>query len=216
MELRQSVDEKDVLLKEIHHRVKNNLLVVSSILELQKDAYEDPRLSQAIDLSQGRIKSMSMIHESLYQSNNLSSVDFSTYLDTLSDDLLHAYSVKNANIRIIKNLDSLALNIETATPLGLIVNELITNSLKHAFDPEAPGILEIKLCRQDDDSFSLCISDNGKATHQESDFSESAGLGWKLIRLLASQLDASIVIQPNDGLTVCIQASQLNYRKRGV
>lgn len=212
----QSLQEKEVLLKEIHHRVKNNLMVVSSILDMQKSSEEDSVLNQAINISQDRINSMSMIHEILYRSDDLSKVDFASYLDALIDSLLSAYSTSNLQIHTDRQLDAIALNIETATPLGLIVNELITNSLKYAFKSRTSGRLGISLKAHGGDSFSLCVADDGQSTKNVVDLETASGLGWQLIGLLAKQLDAEITIDQSQGFKVCIEIKELKYHKRGL
>lgn len=212
----QSLREKEVLLKEIHHRVKNNLMVVSSILDMQKSPEEDSVLNQAINTSQDRINSMSMIHEILYRSDDLSKVDFSSYLDALIDNLLSVYSTSNLQIHTDRQLDDLALNVETATPLGLIVNELVTNSMKYAFKSRTSGRLGISLKAHGEASFSLCVSDDGQSTKNIVNLETDSGLGWQLIKLLVKQLDAEITVDQSQGFKVCIEINELEYHKRGL
>jgi PAS domain S-box-containing protein len=213
-EIMRSLEEKEVLLKEIHHRVKNNLMVVSSILEMQEEPGENSRLNQALRLSQDRIHSMLMIHEKLYCSSSLADVDFGEYLHDLVDKLLVTYTIDTANIRIEKNIESVSLNIETATPLGLIVNELITNSLKYAFRSNKEGTLVISLSINPEKTLQLCVTDNGQGVSDEIDLKHTKGLGWKLIGLLSKQLDADIKVNKEQGFSVCLLIKELNYNVR--
>jgi len=212
--LTRSLEEKKTLLKEIHHRVKNNLMVVSSILEMQEDSNEDSELNRILRVSQDRIDSMALIHEKLYQSTTLAEVDFSSYLDELVDRLLMTYRVDASNVRVIKDLKTVNLNVETATPLGLIVNELIANCLKHAFTGNTTGEIRV-LCEQDQDGLlTLCVSDNGCGLPEDVSPERANSLGMKLVSLLAKQLDADLRIRKDDGTHICLTLNELKYRNR--
>ena len=214
LQLKRSLSEKETLLKEIHHRVKNNLMVVSSILEMQEDDDEHSKINRILKVSQDRIRSMSLIHEKLYQSETLNRIDFASYLDELVDRLVSAYRVETADIKVIKEIAPVYLNVETATPLGLIVNELISNSLKYASD-EA-GNVEIQvLCEHSKDGIlTLCVSDNGPGLPEGFNFEQTETLGVQLVSLLSGQLDAKIQLDQNNGTRICLSLHELNYQNR--
>ena len=139
-----SLNEKEVLLQEIHHRVKNNMQIISSLLSLQAKNTENEEASEVLKESRGRVKSMAMIHEKLYHSPNMSKLNMYEYLDNLVSDILTSYSRVSSNIKTEVDVDEIYLNIDTALPMGLIVNEMVSNSIKHAF-PDGNGNINVKL-----------------------------------------------------------------------
>jgi two-component sensor histidine kinase len=191
-EIEKSLEEKEVLLKEVHHRVKNNLQIVSSLLQLQMNTIEDQRLVNLLREGQNRIYSMSMIHHQLYQNKNLKEVRFVKYLTKLVHLLKKSYEPNHKNINVEINVNKkIKFNINTAIPLGLLISELISNSFKHAFEYIDDGKIELKLVElESKDSYLLTIKDNGmnvKKNLTKEVLEES--LGMKLVKILSKQLD---------------------------
>lgn len=190
----KSLQEKEVLLKEIHHRVKNNLYVISGLLNLQSSYIEDEKVRNLFQDSQNRIQTMAAIHEQLYQSDDLSSIDFAQYLEKLISNLFLSYNSEQLGIKPITNLESCHLHIETATPAGLLINELVTNAFKHAF-PNGKGEIKINLNLDSNQQIHLSVIDNGKGLPPELDWEESPSLGLRLVRLLTQQLDGEVTVE---------------------
>lgn len=194
--------QNELLLKEIHHRVKNNLQTVSSLLALQSNRIQDSAALDAIQGSQNRVQSMSMIHQKLYQGKNLATIEMKDYFEDLSDGILHTFGMAK-QIEVNCNMDTLEMDVDIAVPIGLIINELLTNSLKYAFPGEEQGSISIKLNKTDTHYF-LKYSDNGigknspaKPTHM--------GFGSQLIKLLSKQLQASLEELVDNGTKITIQ-----------
>jgi len=189
--LLESLHEKEVLLKEVHHRVKNNLQIISSILNLQS-AYvdKDPRMLELLRDSQDRIRSMSFIHESLYQNKNFSSIDLADYIDGLSRNLMLSYSL-SGRVALEKDLHAVELGLDQAIPCGLILNELISNALKHAFPEGGAGTIRIALGAAGS-TVRISVSDDGKGLPQGFDEERDANLGLQLVHTLIGQLDGTI------------------------
>ncbi len=199
---------KELLLKEIHHRVKNNLQTISSLLGIQSRSINDERAKRAIKEGQNRVKSMSMIHQDLYQKDNLSGVEMNKYLSALSEDLLRTYQT-NDNIQLHTDIDEMMLDVDTVVPIGLIVNELITNCLKYAFDIDQEGTISVRL-KEKGKSIVLAVSDDGNGLElKEQDQSNS--FGHTLIEAFKDKLDANVNFINEDGLTVELVIN--NYRK---
>lgn len=190
-ELQKRNSEKEILLKEIHHRVKNNLQVITGLLSLQAAFVKDSKTKSMLSYSQYRINSMAMIHEMLYKTENLTSINFQKYLEQLISDLCNSFKGSNHNINI--DIESkISLNIDTAIPLGLLVNEVVTNSLKYAFDRESnKGSIKLEIKPLAYPNFIMNISDDGKG-FTGIDFRNSNSLGIKLIHKLALQLNGNI------------------------
>lgn len=189
--LLDSLHEKEVLLKEVHHRVKNNLQIISSIFNLQKQYVDDhPRALELLRDSQDRIRSMSFIHESLYQTKNFSHVDLATYIDGLTRNLMMSYSL-SGKVELDKDLQPVELVLDQAIPCGLILNELISNSLKHAFPDGMAGRIRIGL-RAIDERVEITIEDNGPGLPADFDQQRDANLGLQLVETLIGQLDGRI------------------------
>lgn len=190
-QLRESLHEKEVLLKEVHHRVKNNLQVISSILNLQT-AYvgEDKRMLELIHESQDRIRSMSFIHESLYQTKNFSSVDLASYIERLTRNLVMSYSL-SGKVALRTDLEQVDLTLDQAIPCGLILNELISNALKHGFPDGRAGTIHIGL-RCEKDRVRIELSDDGVGMSADLDPDKQASLGLQLVHTLIDQLDATL------------------------
>jgi two-component sensor histidine kinase len=200
--IRTSLREKEALLKEIHHRVKNNLQVVSSLLGLQSRPVADPELRKMFQESQDRIHSMALLHESLYQSHNLSQVDFPEYIRQLAAHLFHSYGVGLDRIHLRTDLDRLSLSLDAAVPCGLIINELISNSLKYAFPEGRSGEIRIELRGHADGMARLLVADNGVGLRADVDWVNTRSLGLRLVRILAEQLGGKIEVNSEAGTEV--------------
>jgi len=213
-QIQNSLQEKEVLLKEIHHRVKNNLHIISNLLDLQSDYIEDEKVLDLFADSQNRIQTMALIHEQLYQSKDLAKIDFSEYIHTLMDNLLSSYNNTETIINPRVNVESISLNLETAIPCGLIINELVTNSLKYAFPNGENGEVGIELHQDEQAKIYLTIRDNGIGIPADFDWQNSSSLGLKLVRILSKQLKAEIEFNGNQGTVVNLKFSPLKYKPR--
>jgi two-component sensor histidine kinase len=202
--IRASLREKEVLLKEIHHRVKNNLQVVSSLLGLQSRTVDDPATRRMFQESQNRVHSMALIHESLYQSENLSEIDFPAYIDQLANHLLRSYGVDSQRVHISASIDDLRLTMDTAIPCGLIINELVSNSLKYAFPGGKNGSVQIEMRQDENHQIRLEVSDNGIGLPEGVGFSGMKSLGLRLVRTLAEQLGATIEMGSGGGARIAL------------
>jgi PAS domain S-box-containing protein len=196
--IRDSLKEKEVLLQEIHHRVKNNLQVISSILNLQASYVTDDKTLDILEESQNRIKSMSFIHETLYRTTDFSSINFSEYLRTLAYNLIQSYRLKKYSVRLHPNLDDIAVHIDQAIPCGLIVNELISNALKYAFPEGTEGNLRLDLHKKKD-TLTLRIADDGVGLPSNFRYDKTDSLGVQLVYTLTEQLDGTIEVNSQPG-----------------
>jgi two-component sensor histidine kinase len=196
-EIRMSLMEKEILLKEIHHRVKNNLQIISSLLNLQRNTIHDHEAQKIIIESQNRISAMSLVHEELYSSENLSEVNFKTYIEKLSLKLKEIYSGRT-HITYKTEIPDIYLNINTTINCGLIVNELLSNAFKYAFQNQQQGIISINLAIQDTKA-ALTISDNGIGLPEQLQRAIQSNLGLQLVNGLVEQLDGTLEIQNKRG-----------------
>jgi two-component system, sensor histidine kinase PdtaS len=201
--LRQQNEEKEFLLKEIHHRVKNNLGIVSSLLDLQSARLKDPNVINAIKESQNRVYSMGMIHQKLYQGKNLSAIEMKDYFIDLSNHILDSYGAKD-RVSLKYKMDTVELDVDTAIPLGLIFNELITNAFKYAFPDNRNGKINIGLQRKDNQTIVLEVEDDGVGQHKNAQ-AKGTGFGTQLITLLTQQLDGKIKRNNKNGTSVSIE-----------
>jgi PAS domain S-box-containing protein len=194
-----SLKEKDILLREIHHRVKNNLQIISSLLRLQSRKIEDNSMQEIFQVSQQRIRSIALIHENLYRSDDLGQIDFSKYIRNLTSHLssINAADAKGINFKI--STDNIFLDINRAIPCGLLLNELITNALKYAFPEETKGEIKIDLERHKQNKLILSIADNGIGFPKGLDFRKTESLGLQLVNSLISQLNGTIKKQKTKG-----------------
>lgn len=196
--INKSLEEKDVLLREIHHRVKNNLQIVSSLLSLQSRYIEQPETIEMFKESQSRIKSMALIHEKLYQTGDLTRINLEEYVEELVADLFRSYSVNSHLITYKIISDNILLDINTAIPCGLIINELVTNSIKHAFTGTQTGEITIELnCK--DENFIMNVQDNGIGFPEDLNLDDIKTLGLQLVTSLTKQLEGSIELKREEG-----------------
>jgi PAS domain S-box-containing protein len=195
--IKASLREKEVLLKEIHHRVKNNLQVTSSLLKLQSGYIQDKQARELFGESQNRIRSMALVHEKLYRSTDLSRVNFAEYIESLAGLLFRSYGVDASRIRLTLEGAPAQLTIEAAVPCGLIVNELLSNCLKHAFPDKRAGEIRVRIREAEDGCLALSIADNGVGLPPGLDIGKSDTLGLQLVRTLTRQLDGKLELRGN-------------------
>ncbi|KAF5075328.1 Histidine kinase [anaerobic digester metagenome] len=195
-ELKNSIKEKDLLLKEVHHRVKNNMQIISSLLNLQSNYLQDDKIRTLFQESQNRIRSMAMVHEKLYKSESMSKIDFKQYMSDLVDSLSYNHRINPDNIK--KKMEPVLFDVETAIPCGLIINELVTNTFKHAFPDEKMGEVTVELYKNNDTVF-LKVADNGIGFPEDIDFKNTKSLGLKLVNSLVMQLDGKIELDRTKG-----------------
>lgn len=206
-QITKSLREKDVLLKEIHHRVKNNLQVISSLLSSQSRLIRDPSALELFKESQSRVKSIALVHERLYQSADLAMIDFSKYVRALATDLFRSYGVDPNRIALRMDFHDVSVSINAAVSLGLIVNELLSNSLKHAFPGGRSG--EIRIGMRLDRDLILVVEDNGKGIPSDFDIRRSPTLGLQLVMTLVEQLKARIELDRSRGTRFTIVVGDL-------
>lgn len=197
-DLRTSLREKEMLLREIHHRVKNNLQVVSSLLYLQSECFSDPELAAAFLDSQSRICSMALAHEQLYQSKNLAEVNIKAYVENLVKELRHVFLTPRQEISWHLQLEEFVLDIEKVVPFGLLLTELVSNSYKHAFNDGKNGSIEILLCRCGEEVV-LAVADDGMGLPADFDWRQAQTLGLQLVNALVLQLNGSLELERAGG-----------------
>jgi len=212
--LRASLYEKEVLLKEIHHRVKNNMQVISSLLNLQSSHLKDKAAIEMFRESQHRIRSMALVHEKLYQSKDLSRIDFSKYIESLIIFLFHSYQVNSDLVRMKTEVGDVLLGINSAIPCGLIINELVMNAVKHAFPGGRKGEIIVSLKPSGGDRFTLSVSDDGVGFPAGLDFHKTETLGMQLVTMLVDQLDGTISLERKRGTRFEIVFRELKYKRR--
>jgi two-component sensor histidine kinase len=211
-EIKASLKQKELLLREIHHRVKNNLQIISSLLNLQSTHITDEKILDHFKDTQNRIKSISLVHEKLYQSEYITQIDILNYIQRLVDDLVRNYG--RQDIKISLDVESIPVDTDTAIPCGLIINELVSNSLKHAFPGNKSGEIRITLKKLKSDEFELIISDNGVGISKDLDLRKLDTLGLELVYNLVNQLDGTIKLQRSPGTTLNIKFKGMEYTKR--
>jgi PAS domain S-box-containing protein len=202
----ESLREKEILLKEIHHRVKNNLQVIMSLLRHQAEYAQDNKIHDVFLESQNRVKAMSLIHEKLYQSENLAKIDLRDYISGLAKNLLSTYKVNTAQIHLTVDADDISLGVDAAIPCGLIINELVSNSLKHAFPDNRAGRIAIAVHTVKPGEFELAVGDDGVGIPMDLDIRNAKSLGLHLVTLLAkNQLRGQIEMLRNGGTSFRIR-----------
>ncbi|MBK8503888.1 MAG: sensor histidine kinase [Saprospiraceae bacterium] len=201
-----TLKEKDTLLREIHHRVKNNLQVISSLLSLQSKYILDEHALDALRQGQDRVRSMALIHQDLYQSNNLQGVNARIYLTKLLENLLRSYNIREDEIRLEIQVDPIQLDVDTMIPLGLMMNELISNALKHAFKTSKDHLIRLILTDQGKDLY-VEIADNGTGV-DDLEAMQHKSFGFSLIKMFATKLKAQLDIENQEGFRVKMKIRQ--------
>jgi two-component sensor histidine kinase len=198
-QIKSSLKEKELLLKEVHHRVKNNLQVVSSLLNWQASYIEDASARSIFKDSQNRVRSMALIHEKLYQSDDLAHIDFGRYAQSLTASLFHSYGVDANRVRLESTIDDASLDIDKAIPCGMILNELVSNALKHAFPNGRSGEVQVELRPCAPDRLTLIVSDDGVGLPAELNIHATPSLGLQLVVTLTEQLRGNVEVNRNSG-----------------
>ena len=205
--------EKDILLKEIHHRVKNNMQILTSLLRMQAREVDGDGVRSFLAESESRVRSMGLIHEKLYQSQNISEIDFHGYVETLAGQLVQMHRASNGDVRLKVDAHDIQLGLDTAMPCGLIVNELVSNSLKYAFPDGQDGEISIDIKPLEAGRYHMVVSDSGVGLSGARPQREGS-LGSKLVEMLVDQLDGSIDYRNGDGTSVHIDFSESDYEER--
>jgi PAS domain S-box-containing protein len=196
-----SLEEKEMLLKEVHHRVKNNLQIISTLLDLQSESIHDRAALDAFRESQDRIKAMALIHESLYKTSDMVSIDLGRYIEDLSVHLLNSYLIEPERITLQVDAGGVSLGIDKAIPCGLIINELISNALKHAFPGDLPGEIKVVFQRAKEVSIALRVEDTGVGLPAGLEITKTGTLGLQLVTMLARQLHGVLTVDSGHGGT---------------
>ena len=196
-QIRQSLQEKEVLLKEVHHRVKNNMQVISSLLSLQEEHITDPAALVSFRDSQNRVRSMALVHEKLYRSESLASINFSEYVEDLLASLKRSYMLASIDVRA--ETDNLRLGVDTAIPCGLIINELVSNALKHAFKGRERGTVCVRINRDGHGGTSMLVEDDGNGLPADFDWRQGGSLGMQLVSMLTEQIGGSLSVHVSTG-----------------
>lgn len=201
--LRNLLQEKEWLMKEIHHRVKNNLQIISSLLNTQSSFLDNQEALTAIRDSQNRMQAISIVHQKLYQAEDLATIDLSKYIQELTISIQQSFEDQN-NIRFEFNIDNIRLSSADTVPLGLILNEAITNSVKYAFEPGKPGIIQISLTAADEQYLKMTIRDNGRGLPKAFDAHACSSLGMNLMIGLSEQLNGHFEIFSDKGTAIIV------------
>jgi len=204
-QIRASLKEKEVMLREIHHRVKNNMQIILSLLRIQSRLVPDQETREMFKQSQNRIRSMALIHEALYKSDDLANIDFSEYISRMTTHLLSLYREEIGQVRINKETQGILLDINKAIPCGLIISELISNALKHAFPGRKDGEIFIKMKQDKRGKYTLVVKDTGVGFPEKLDFRDAKTLGLQLVTDLVSQLQGKIELQMKEGTEFTIR-----------
>lgn len=203
--LKRSLAEKEILLKEVHHRVKNNMQIISSILKMQERQVDDPRLKIVLEESQNRIRSMALIHENLYRNENLANILFSNYVKSLAGNLARTFAEQHGKVSFEYDIEDIYLPLDTGIPCGLIINELLSNSFKYAFEGMDQGKININLKRLDERSFVLEVFDNGVGLPEGLVFEGTGSLGMKIVTKLVQQIEGTLDYSYDNGARFTIK-----------
>ncbi len=210
--LKASLEEKEVLLREIHHRVKNNLAIIDAVLTLQADYASDEAINKLFGEARGRIHSMALAHELLYQSENLSEINVSGYVDNLVDDLI-ANAAGSGVLVAVKEIEDVSLGLDTAVPLGFFLTELVSNCVKHAFPHRVEGEIRVSLRSVGEKQFELIVSDNGVGMPEDVDFKNPHSLGLELVDTFVRQLRGEVEIRRKEGTEVRIRFKERTHHE---
>jgi two-component sensor histidine kinase len=200
-EITRSLEEKDLLLREIHHRVKNNLQIIASLLKLQSRSITDPHVLEAIQSSQSRIRAMALVHERIYRSHKIAEINLKDYLTYLTKQIFQFYNIQQHHITLKVTMDDILADIDTVTPLGLIINELVSNSLKHAFPDGRKGTITLECYREDPGSLRFIYHDDGVGMPAGFEWKTAESLGLRMVNSLVDQLNGSIELAGGEGTT---------------
>jgi len=209
--LKESLKEKELLLREVHHRTKNNLQTISSLLSLQVSNTDNRQAIRVMQESQNRIKSMSLVHEKLYRYGDLSKIDIREYMETLAHELFGLYGVNSNNVKLMIKIKDIRFGIDTAIPCGLIANEILSNSLKYAFPENKKGKILIEL-KKNKGKFFFSIMDDGVGLPKEVDLKNTKTLGLQLINTLTDQLGGNIKLDSRNGTQFMITFTETKKR----
>ncbi|MEO8514746.1 MAG: PAS domain S-box protein [Ignavibacteria bacterium] len=217
-EIKDSLEEKEIMLKEIHHRVKNNLQVISSLLNMQIEQYKSPEAIAAINSSRNRVKAMTLVHENLYKSRNITKTPLKEYIYMLVKNIYSSYGVSTERVKFNCEIHSIEFGLDTIIPLGLILNEAVSNSLKHAFPVNISGWIEIYINEfpeaEGKRNYELHIKDNGVGLPAEFSPEKTSSLGTTLITSLAEQLDGEAIFNNHAGTEVIVKFKEIKYKER--
>jgi len=211
--LQLSVQEKETLLKELHHRVKNNLQVIASLLRLQSSYVQNPQDRELFKDSENRVRSMSLIHEKLYRSQEMGAINAEDYIYTVVNNLVSSYGISSQQIAIEFNLEPIALDVDTAIPCGLIVNELVSNCFKYAFVENESGSVKVECIDNGDRTIRLCVQDNGRGLPKNFNLEEIESLGLQLVQNLVEQLEGDLAFKGEQGTDIQIIFPWINQHK---
>ncbi|PKL67025.1 MAG: hypothetical protein CVV28_08205 [Methanobacteriales archaeon HGW-Methanobacteriales-1] len=212
-DLKRTIEEKNVLLSEVHHRVKNNMQIISSLLNLQTMYVADDETINILKESQDRVKAMAILYEKLYLSDDLMEINFEEYIRSMVKGLFYTHNIKEGQVSITIEIENIFLNIETSIPCGLIVSEFVSNSFKHAFPNGEKGKIKVSL-QSFGDKFELIVSDNGIGFPENLDFRNTRSLGLQLVNSLVNQIDGVISLDNSHGTRFKILFNELKYKKR--
>ncbi len=212
--IQKSLEEKETLLREIHHRVKNNLQIISSLFNIQSENIKNEKILASIQEGKTRVQAMSLIHQNLYQSEHLDKVDINNYLEQLTVYLKQIYDDKSKNIIVDIDSQNFEFDIETAIPLGLIVNELLCNAYKYAFLQKNEGNIIVKITQLNEEEYQLNFSDDGSGFITEENANDSKSLGLKLVKILTRQLKGSLEISTDNGTKIQLNFKPVNSEKK--
>lgn len=209
--VKKALKEKEMLIKEIHHRVKNNLMVISSLLNLQSQYIKDKEALGIFKESQSRANSMALIHEKLYRSTDLKRINFGEYIRTLTTDLYHNYFINPGLIKLNMDVEDIMLDVNTSVPLGLIVNELVSNCMKHAFPDGKSGEIDVEFHQNVDGEYTLMVRDDGVGFPDDLDFRNTDSLGLQLVNSLTEQIEAELSLDRSRGTAFKIKFKEQEY-----
>ncbi|MGQ0811294.1 MAG: sensor histidine kinase, partial [Nitrospiraceae bacterium] len=213
-QLRKTVKEKESLLREVHHRVKNNLQVISSLLNLQASTIKDPQVSQLFRECQSRITSIALLHETLHRSQDLSHIVMSDYIRTLTGHVFRSHGVDPENIVLHLDVEEIDFDLDTGLTCGLIIDELVSNCLKHAFIRRPTGRVSIALIANTDETYTLRVGDDGVGLPRDGILRNPDSLGLELVSLLVEKLDGTVELQSGTGTEWRIRFRALRYQER--